>query len=320
MTAEQAVAFLQALAVKQIKVKGNGWVEGSCPLAPWLHEHHQDQTPSFGIKIIPGQRSFFKCFACRAGSVEELVYTLEQYCKGDGQHRDFKMAHLLLEDEQKVLPLPEYGESQDTQVFEEWPEYWRESFSPVEFISEATDYLLHRRQNPADMATLKSCDVRWDSSKKMIVALYRNVYGKLAGARGRSALPNTQFKHFDYRWNGHSNAKLCWYNEPCLNLPGPVVAVEGQFDCWRVLQGGFKKVVANLTAKPSWEKMVKLSESGTVIQIPDRDEAGRQSVDVYGNFCAALGLNHKVLELGEGVKDPDDCHPAYLRDIIEELL
>ena len=90
MTAEQGTAFLSALGVKNINVKGNGWIEASCPLAKWLHKHHTDATPSFGLSINPGERSYFLCFACRQGSAEELLHIIEMYDKGQGQY-DFAL-------------------------------------------------------------------------------------------------------------------------------------------------------------------------------------------------------------------------------------
>ena len=122
MTSEQGVAFLQALGVTQIHVKDNGWIEGSCPLARWFHKNHVDHSPSFGLNVTPGGRSFFLCFACRQGSAEELLHSIEMYAKGTG-HYDFARCHQLLADEEYVVPLPPYGEfAHAAQPFSEWPQ------------------------------------------------------------------------------------------------------------------------------------------------------------------------------------------------------
>lgn len=311
----QCVAFLEALRAKQIRVKSNGWVEASCVLAPWLHKHHADHTPSFGLSISPGGRSYFMCFACRQGSAEELLHSLEMYSHASPNY-DFKRCHQILADEQFVVPLPAYGEfHKPEQVFIEWPSYWLDSFQKVGWVTDAIEYLNYRGVSQTIWVQF---DLRYDTKHQRIVAPYWDVFGRFAGARGRSIV-DQQKKHYDYSWQGANNARLVWYGEQSLNLPGPVVVVEGQFDVMRVAQA-FPKVVGALTSKPTLEKMKKLSSSQRVIQIPDRDEAGDQSVFVYAKYCQQLGLQHRVAYLGEGVKDPAECHPDYLRDRIEEHL
>lgn len=318
MNQEQAVAFLQALGAKKIKQSGH-WLVCSCLLAKWLHERHVDMSPSFGLSIEPGVRSYFNCFTCMKGSAEVLLQTLELYAKGDYQKYDFKLAHELLDGEQKILPLPEYVETSKVgKEFIEWPSYWLDSFKQVGYIEIASNYLLSRGVS-TELWT--KYDLRFDSKRNMIVVPYWNVFGKFAGARGRSILSDVHgsWKHFDYSWQGNNNAGLVWYNEQVLQISGPVVIVEGQFDCWRTVQA-YSKTVANLTAKPSWEKMKKLGDCPFVIQIPDRDEGGLKSIPVYAMMCKDLNIGHKVLMLDEGVKDPDECHPDYLKGKIEELL
>ena len=143
-------------------------------------------------------------------------------------------------------------------------------------------------------------DLRYDPKRSMVVAPYRDVFNRLAGARGRSILDGPQ-KHYDYTYQSVNNAQLCWYNEPVLNLHGPVVVVEGQFDCWKTVQA-FPKTVANLTAKPTMEKMKKLGDCGVVIQIPDRDEAGQGKRHSVCQALSAIGTGasaHLVGRRGE---------------------
>lgn len=314
MNADAAVLFLQALGAQKIRVKSNGWVEARCPLATWTHKNQQDASPSFGLSVKPGERSHYSCFACRSGSAEELLQTLELYTKAH-----YAVCHQLLEDEPKILPLPEYGEfpSGDT-LFVEWPAYWIESFKIVVWADFAANYLFDRGVTSA-MCYLY--DLRFDPKRQMVVAPYRDVFGRLAGARGRSILPNVSgpSKHFDYSWQSKNNCRLVWYGEEALQQSGPVVIVEGQFDCWRTRQA-YPKTIANLTARPTMEKMKKLGDCPFIIQIPDRDEAGEMSTGIYAKFCAQLGLGYKMLWLDEGVKDPAEAHVDYLRERIEGLL
>lgn len=312
MTAEQGQAFLEALQVKQIFVKDNGWIEGACPLAKWTHKQHVDHSPSFGLNIVPGGRSYFLCFACRQGSAEELLHTLEMYAKDTAHFYDFAQCHQILADEEYVVPLPEYEEfPQQAPPFTEWPQYWLDSFTKAEWVVDSAVYLASR---DVPLTMVEKYDLRFDPKRQMIVAPYWDVFGRFAGARGRSIVTVGQ-QHYDYSFQGVNNARLCWYHEQALNLPGPVVVVEGQFDLFRTVQA-YPKTIANLTAKPTLEKMKKLGDCGTVIQIPDRDEAGEESIGRYEKFCHQLDLHHKVIWLDEGVHDPAECHPEYLKDRI----
>lgn len=318
MTVEQCLAFLEALRVKNVFVKDNGWVIGSCPLAQWTHKNRTDHSPSFGLSISPGGHSYFMCFACRQGSAEELVSSIEMYSQAlPERDYDFLRCHQILSEEEYVVPLPAYGEfGPPGQVFTEWPAYWLDSFQKAEWVDTSMNYLNHRN---VAMTVILQFDLRYDPKRQMLVAPYRDVFGRLAGARGRAIDVLAKQKHYDYTFQGVNNARLVWFNEPVLNLPGPVVVTEGQFDCMRTVQA-FPKTVANLSSKPTLEKMKKLGDCGTVVQIPDRDEAGAQSVQVYAKFCHQFDLKHRVVHLDEGVKDPDECSPDYLRDKITEVL
>lgn len=319
MNAEMGVAFLNALGAKRIRAKENGWIEACCPLAPWTHAKKVDNNPSFGLSVNPVGRSHYSCFVCQSGSAEELVQVLEMYTDGQHKQYNFVLCHALLEQAPEVLSLPDYGEfKQPVLEFTEWPKYWLDSFKTIDWFSTATEYL-HTRG--VDMYTAGKFDLRYDTQKKMIVCPYWDVFGRLAGARGRSIQDSVQGsgKHFDYSWERKNNSRLVWYNETVLNQSGPVVVVEGQFDCWKTARA-YPKVVANLTARPSWEKMKKLGDCPFVIQIPDNDEAGKGSIPQYVKYCHQLGIGYKVLHLGEDVKDPAECSVEYLKERIDELV
>lgn len=301
----------------------------SCPLARWSHQSGHDHNASFGLHVEEGGQSNFNCFGCcRSGSAEELLQAIEMYCKGDPGGRDFKSARALLDEELDILPL-EYSVTSQEQVFSPWSQAWLDSFYPVGACPQARAYL-DQRTVPED--TWLKHELKYDNLRRMIVAPYWNAHGTLAGARGRSVLQDTMMKHYDYTWNGVNNARLVWYNEPCLTLPGWVVVVEGQFDCWRVEQR-WDKVVANLTAKLTWEKMKKLAYSDGVIHLPDPDEAGEVSAVEAAVMAKEMGLPYRRIQLpqlppmefaGGTLKplkmDPDRCHPDFLYNKIVESI
>lgn len=318
MTPEQGVEFLKGLGVTGSYLKETGWLVASCPLAKWTHQNHSDHSPSFGLLVKEGERSFFSCFACRNGSAEELLQTIEMYAKGGPQY-DFLKCYQILNEEPLAIKLPDYEDMPTKSIlFEEWPTYWLDSFKSVEWYQEALEYLAHRG---IGQDTILEYRLKFDPKKRMVIFPYFDVFGRFAGARGRSILPNVtgSQKHYDYTWQGANNCRMVWFNEKVLNLEGPVVVVEGQFDCLKTAQA-YRKVVANLSAKPTIEKLKKLTECSWVIQIPDRDEAGVESTKKYQSMCYTLGIKHDVIWLPDDVKDPDECAVGYLYDRIKELL
>jgi DNA primase len=319
MTIEQAQAFLIALKAPNVHIKNDIIVQSSCPLAAWTHQSHKDLNPSFALFCKPGETTYYHCFTCGDGSAEDLIGAIGMYAKDDLSSYDLKAARLILENEQFVVPLPEYSEGvPKQQVFEAWPEWWLESFQTVAYSQPSLDYLASRKVTPDEA---QEFELHYDHVRQMIVFPYWSVYGKFAGARGRSILPGVggAKKHYDYKWNQRNNSKLTWYNEQCLNLPGPVVVVEGQYDVLRVWKR-WKKVVGNLTGLVVEAKIQKLCESEMLIHIPDADQTGERSVEGYMDAAKRCGLKYRKIDVGEGVKDPGDCHEDFLYDkIMEEL-
>ena len=304
MTPDQGEIFLQALGVHNAKLRNGVWLTGSCPLAKWMHQSQKDSSPSFAIKVEPGEESMFHCFGCKSGKLLDLVQRLEFYAHVDGTTKQyaFTQARQVLENETvEVLPLPEYSEfGRPGQEFQEWPEWFIDSFLDVTLSAHGMGYLKSRGVSP-EQALLRG--LRYDTNRRMVVFPFHNVYGKLAGARGRSIVSGTKNPHYDYTWNKVNNTRLVWYNEPVLQQLEPVAVVEGQFDCLRVARV-YPIVVANLTAKATQEKLRKLGQAPMVILFPDNDLAGEQSTEKYVRFCREMNIPLAIVSLEDAPKDP----------------
>jgi DNA primase len=327
-------AFLKCLDAKNIQPKMDGkWLRCSCPLARWKHQNHKDNNPSFALEIDPSDEGFYNCFSCGHGSAATLLQTLELYVSQTPEIKDkynFKGAHEVLDTQELILELPpeysEFGEGHH-KVFVPWPEEYLQGFVHAEKVPLAREYLYQSQVVKNEFGQkcrgfteleLLPFDLRYDYSRGMIVFPYRDVYGRLAGMRGRSLM---EHKHHDYTYEGINNASLTWYNEAVLDYyDGWVVVVEGQFDACRVAQG-WPKVVANLTATPTKSKLDKLvgGADGTIL-IPDNDLTGATSVEKYKKYHQAIGQPFKVLHMPEGFKDADEVSSMWLKDQIEALL
>jgi 5S rRNA maturation endonuclease (ribonuclease M5) len=332
MTPDAATKLLEMLKAHPVPYQGGTWVKAPCPLARWTHQHGHDSNPSFGISVEPGKRSHYHCFACSGGSLQELVDRLvmytQQYCPDQLQHYPLKQIYQIVEDEElTVLPLPEYSELAPSPFaeFQEWPAYFVEAFTPWNYSKECVDYMKTRGITKEQAM---AHNLRWDAQKKMVVFPYSNVYGKLAGARGRSADPNVpkHKKHYDYTWNDVNNASLVWYNEEVFNNEQPIVVVEGQFDCLAV-ERCYPNVIANLTATPSPFKMKRLQGAEGLIFMTDNDKAGDTAREKYVAYAQQHKIPHVVVELpkdydseGNFIKqDPGSLGTDWIRTELQKI-
>jgi DNA primase len=205
---------------------------------------------------------------------------------------DLQKAREIVEHEALEMPvLPgyqEFGNKHQQKVFQPLPDYVLEIGPLATQVPRARDYLKYRGYDPDEV--VQAHGLRYDHEHDRLVFPYWDVHGRLAGMRGRGIQFPGEIHwtpHHDYVWNGVNNSQLTWYNEQVLNLPGPVIVVEGQFDCLRVSRV-WKKTVANLTAKPVLAKMLKLTHSEGVVLLLDGDDTGRAATKKYIQYCVVM--------------------------------
>lgn len=329
MERQQAADLLQALGSKATS-HGDNWVRGPCPLAPWLHKSGKDSKPSFGIYVAQGERSRFHCFSCESGDFPRLFQLITFHCQQEGAagfHGDLTKAREIVANEEIDLPvLPGYKEfsSEAKKVFQPLPELWLRGFLPASKMPRAVEYLKFRGFDPDYV--IKKWDLRYDFHRDMLMCPYRDVFGRFAGIRGRGIQfpgePAHNTPHHDYVYNGINNAGLTWYNEEALNLEGPAVVVEGQFDTMLTAQI-WPKTLGNLTAKPSNEKMFKLCQSDGVVLMLDGDKPGREATGKFLQFLSYMGQTKVAVVLlpFQGDEKTDPCQlgfdrtRSFLRDV-----
>lgn len=311
MIKEQAVALLLALGSKHSATTAE-WVQGRCPLAPWLHKSGKDSRPSFGLSISPGRACHFHCFACQSGDMPMLMQLIEHHVVlSPGLFKgNLAAARSIIELEEVGLPvLPAYEEFNkgDQKTFVELPLHTLAGFQVVSMWPRAMEYLVSRGFTALDWV---NGDLRYDSEDDRIVFPYYDVFGRLAGMRGRGVeLPGEKphwAPHHDYVWSGVNNSSLVWLGEPILDTPGPVVIVEGQFDRLRALKA-YPRVLANLTAKPKMSKAIKLAGVEGVILMLDGDEAGRTGTKMFTEALDLLKVPTAVVLLPMVDQDGNPC-------------
>lgn len=296
MNQEAIESLLVALGTKSAGVSGV-WHRAPCPLSPWLHKNGKDSNPSFAFHVEEGEPLRFHCFTCESGNIQKLLQIVEMnILKYPGTFNgDLAKAREIIESLELELPvLPSYSEfsSEKKKVFEELPAYFLETFVPALKHDRAKAYLLERRGFTEEEVT--KFDLRYDHERDMVVFPYWDVFGRFAGLRGRRIIfpweTSYGVGHHDYVVNGVNNSGLVFYNETALNLPGPVVLVEGQVDCIKVARV-WPKTVANLTAKPILEKVSKLAQTDGVVLMLDGDATGRAGTQKFLDLLVALRIN-----------------------------
>lgn len=318
LSVDTITQILKALGCSDAGHAGGQWVTARCPLAFWTHKTGKDSNPSFGVNVQSGS---FNCFSCLSGTLEALVGTLELYekQKPSGKARDYQQARDLIAGLELDPPLPEYGAASEAdKVFYEWSEFWLESFIRSVDSTDARKYLHGRLVTDEEQIKY---DLRWDSERKMIVCPFRNVWGKLAGARGRST-KDWGLAHYDYKFNGQDNSKLVLYNEHVIPAAvaahKPVVLVEGQFDAVAVARV-YPYVVANMTAKPTPEKAATLSNcpDGVLLML-DNDDTGKAATPLWAN--AIHGVPVGRIDFPAQYKDASRTPLLVLQKVFEDVL
>lgn len=331
MLGNTAKVFLSALKVSS--VESGTWLRGCCPLAPFTHKHGKDSDPSFGISLKEGKSSF-NCFSCHSGSLEELIQSLEMYSRGTDyqDYYDFITARKCLDEENILLPLPEFKEFTNTDYdkFVAWPENSLDVFIPWKESKKAIEYLEKRLVLPktADFFSLLV-----DERYNRIVFPYYNIYGKLAGCRGRSF--GTGLRHLEYVYDAEfsrvafphnpvsanllNNSRLVWFNEHNFKVNKPVIIVEGQFDLLKIWPL-YENVLAVLSAKPTIFKLQKLLQAHSVLLMLDSDTAGGLAIEKLSDFLIRNGIKVGVVPLQEDKKDPDECDISWISQTLKDDL
>lgn len=275
MTPDQGRMFLKILGIPHAQHSGD-WLVARCPLARWNHQSKSDTNPSFGLKIGGGKKAAYNCFACGSGTAHSLV---DQMVMRDPQGHHYGMAYRILENEDvEVEPLPEFSEfGTEVEKFEPWPEWFLQTLPPATAHQPALDWLKGR-----GIQNWQVHGLLWDIKRHMVGFPFYDVYGRLAGCRGRAIIADVSGpkKHYDYRCEGRNNTKFCWYNEQVMNHMEPTIVVEGQIDCLRVQQV-YPHVIANLTAMPTAQKIQKLLALPYVVFLLDDDDTGKKAAARY---------------------------------------
>jgi len=279
----------------------------NCPNAPYTdgHKSDQDKNKSFGIQIVrPGNKSLCNCFACGIkGSVESV----------------FGRLHVQGVVTQDVLEYVQGCEVQDLAAIlaarnYKPPTSQKKTFNVERFVAFAKgnrygdDYFRSRGVMDTEIARY---ELGYDQRYKRVVFPVRDRYGHVAGAAGRTVLPEGRPKYYKYP----SNPKAFLGEHFVDPSRQEVVLVEGPFD-WIFTRRCFDNVIALQGLRLTTGQLESLLDLGNVFTLLlDGDGAGQRQGEALATRLAAR-TRVFIAKLPEG-RDPAELSPEELKVVYQ---
>ena len=296
-------------------------LSGCCPI-------HEGTNPTqFRVSM---SKNIWNCFSgCGGGNILDLV------CKMEGvgiRDAALSIQEWFSLDTKPQKPPPK----KKAQVTENKPPETKDEAKQTEVHSEAGNQPLG--------FVLKSLDsnheylIKRGLSDKTIIEFGLG-YCKKGIMRGRIAIPihspKGELLAYAGRWAEEINDDTPKYKLPkgfektkeLFNLhraiesqpEDPLVLVEGFFDCMKVWQSGYEKVIALMGSAISNEQEQLIDQycqdNHQVILLFDEDKAGREGRE---QIASRLAYNHyvRIIELPSSGIGPSDCSEKELREIL----
>ena len=313
MNADQLSHWFAVVGIEKVSV-GHGWVQGSCPLAPYRHPKGTDSRPSFGAEIAVGESRVY-CLSCSfSGSQTELLTELAR--RGhDFNFRDAINCIIAAEDETDLGgEIPEYESILSAPNMIEYPESLLDHLEPAYCEGQVHPYLIARG---VSFETAKILDLRYDPYRARIVFPVRDFNGFLRGLHGR-AVGKSDLPYLAYPFAGTTNLMRTWFGEHLVDREKPVVLVESVFDYTSVFPV-YPNLLSPLRATVTALQLSRTQWASSVVTFMDGDPAGdkarkkiREGLRVYG-----IKVRHVVPPLGT---DPGDLSQDHIRQLLPGFL
>lgn len=314
--------LLQRLGCVNASTRSNGWVESTCPFAPWAHKKGTDSSPSFGVSIAADDRSFYRCHACNArGPLRDLPRTL-------GYYRDVKPVAALIAsgDVASLVRVASAGKAVAKAVDEDslvdaYGVLVRRSLLPHNYtqqepVDEKT--LLPFRTRPSAVETWLNArgittsiadawGLGFDAYRQRVTIPIRDCEGSLRGRSGRAFVnQKPKFMH-----SKGFRRDLLLFGEHTAVKGGTGYLVEGFFDVIMLQHWGYAAVAVLGTSlsKVQQEKLSRFFQD--MIVVFDGDPAGEKGTSgVHDTLRKCLPTRTVALPAG---MDPDDLKDPVLR-------
>jgi DNA primase len=343
VNAEDITMLLDRIGCHRVRLNQSGWVNASCPFAPFttLHKTRQDNSSSFGVHVDEGP-SHYRCFTCNAkGSVTDMLTRLRVLMERAGHETSvFSELHQWVTKKDRealtsvdalrhALERADYRPTGPVEVggvrlsaktaraalgwtFDQpdtvLPESDLDVFEPLN--GESYDYLKDRG---LDEVSIERWEFRWHPQARRIAIPIRDCRQRLVGISGRS-LEGESKRKFMHSLGFQRDRYL--YGECRLKEGGggTGVIVEGFFDAIHLWQHGYQGVAIMGThlSRVQLEKLVRFFAD--IVILPDGDSAGLEAADRMQDILVTR-IPTRVAKVPRN-SDPDELGPLELAELL----
>lgn len=344
MRADDIAELLAKLGCNRIRQNFSGWVNASCPFAPFtkLHKNRDDSRPSFGVRISDEGRSHYRCFTCQAkGSLTDLLMRMRVLMAQEGQSteaftdlfqwvkaKDREIAEstdALRSALDRVEHRPSgpvtvggirlsantaraalgWNYDQPETVLDEAE---LQQFEPLN--GEAHDYLKSRG---LDEQAIVDWGFLWHSQARRIAIPVRDCRQRLVGISGRS-LEGESKRKFLHSSGFQRDRYLFGEQRLREGGDGTGIVVEGFFDAIHLWQHGYQGVAIFGTHISSIqiEKLTRFFKKAVIL--PDGDTPGLDAAQKMADLIERR-MPVRIAPMPMG-RDPDELSPLDLQTVL----
>ena len=333
MNEHQVRKFSTMLGIAPFKGKsGKGWLETSCPLAPWTHEKGYDRNPSFAIMVNDKGKSYFSCQGCHhKGTFANLAFKFYGFTE-DAKYQE--IGYQIEQEEMQVtadaLPNWDDAENQDQKINKIFLP--RSSLNKWPLAFHHKEPLMYLKKRGIKPMTAVQLGLRYHFGEGRVVFPVFDRNYELRGFTGRAMDNDVSPRIKDFFG---LNKELLFLGEHKVfakrHVYRYVIIVEGLMDYAKVVQSGFKNCMALLGSaitKHKFEKLIELNLP--IIWMVDADAAGMDILygpidkvteerDENKSILKQLSpyLPQFVVDYPKDKFDPGECSEKQIRKMVQ---
>jgi len=325
MNREGIQRFLRALGADMDTLvdSGRGWLNCACPLAPYLHSSGEDEHPSFGVSISDDGWSVYYCFAC-SDEAKPLSWLLHNIWLMSGKYpweaaREY-IRWEVHESEKKKPVVPDVWVAPKPRRLTPLPGKVLRKFPLLQgakgFEARRCRDFLEQRGIPGYIQNF--CGLRYFEEMQALAFpltdINGNIYVLRVRRRKKKWIRTVSPKMVGFPWMRFPSLKKdvgAWFGMHLVDWSRPVMLVEGEGDCLRLLSLGYFNVIASATSSVT-DRQINALTADTLILGYDADAAGehacRRIVDMVEGRATLLKADWSLAEKEPGIacKDAGD--------------
>jgi len=326
---EHLVKFMLLLGIKQYEIQDTqrGWLQCSCPLAPYTHGGGIDTNPSFGFSVNESGPSVYYCFGCSRqprilGQLLHRIFLLsDTYPTEAGEL--YAACEIFEGDDNRLLLNDAWDSKPTKQVMPLPPKVIRKY--PLlqmgdDFEAKRCREFLEGRGIPEYMQN--AYRVRYSYRDSAVIFPMTDRHGNIFVLRARSRRNKTMWTigpkqaGFDDVVFPKIKEVGCWFGMEFVDWRKPVVLVEGEIDALRLkaLRCSYNTIAS--ASSSITESQILALTSRTTITGFDADLAGWNATKIVWERIGDKSLLRQADWGKAGRKDPGALKSKEEMDLV----